>query len=128
MESAVGTVRIVVIDDSPVFLRSLCSLLQEQELGHVVGTAESAEDAFELVERVRPDLVLIDFQMPGMNGLDAIPLLRLRQPETKVILVTMHDSPQLREASVECGAHGFISKSQLNHDLSGVVARVLAAS
>ncbi len=117
--------RAVVVDDSPAFLRSLCSFLREHEQVQIVGAAESALDAFPLVEQSRPDVVLIDLQMPGMNGLEATALLRSRHPNTRVIMVTMHDTPELRQASLEGGAHGFVSKSRLSQDLPDVLHEVM---
>jgi DNA-binding NarL/FixJ family response regulator len=126
-QSEARHVRAVVIDDSPAFLRSLCSFLRENQDVQVVGTAKSAQEAFLLVEQSHPDLVLIDLQMPGMNGLEATALLRRRHPEARVIMITMHDTPELRQASLEGGAHGFVSKSRLSQDLPAVLEKVLAA-
>jgi two-component system NarL family response regulator len=62
-----------------------------------------------------------------MNGLEATALLRRRHPEARVIMITMHDTPELRQASLEGGAHGFVSKSRLSQDLPAVLEKVLAA-
>jgi two-component system, NarL family, nitrate/nitrite response regulator NarL len=70
---------------------------------------------------------LIDLQMPGMNGLEATSVLRRRYPDTHVILVTMHDTPELRQASLEGGACGFVAKSRLGQDLPAVLEQVVAA-
>lgn len=126
MCSAVQCVRTVVVDDSSTFLRSLCSFLRDFATVQVVGAADSAREAFAVVEQVKPDLVLIDLQMPGMNGLEATTVLRSRYPDTQVILVTMHDTPELRQASLEGGAFGFVSKGRLGQDLPSVLERVVA--
>jgi len=126
MASAVQCVRTVVVDDSSTFLRSLCSFLRDMPAVQVVGAADSAREAFVVVEEMKPDLVLIDLQMPGMNGLEATTVLRSRYPETHVILVTMHDTPELRQASLEGGACGFVAKGRLGQDLPAVLEQVVA--
>jgi DNA-binding NarL/FixJ family response regulator len=125
MQPEVRQIRAVVIDDSPVFLRSLCSFLSEHEAVQVVGSGGSAQEAFRLVEKEPPDLVLIDLQMPGMNGLEATALLRHRYPEMRVIMVTMYDTPELRQASQDSGALGFVSKGRLRQDLPALLDEVL---
>lgn len=127
MHSAVRSVRTVVVDDSSTFLRSLCSFLRDIQSIQVVGAADSAQEAFDVVEQLKPDLVLIDLQMPGMNGLEATALFRRRYPQMRVIMVTMHDTPELRQASLEKGAHGFVAKNRLGQELPGILERVFDA-
>jgi DNA-binding NarL/FixJ family response regulator len=128
MQPAVRQVRAMVIDDSPVFRQSLCSFLSDHEAVEVIGSANSAQEAFRLIEETTPDLVLIDLQMPGMNGLEATVLLRRRYPDLRVIMVTMYDTPELREASQDCGALGFVSKGRLRQDLPALLNEVLSVT
>lgn len=127
MQPAVRQIRTMVVDDSPVFRHSLCSFLRDQEAVDVIGSANGAQEAFRLIEKDTPDLVLIDLQMPGMNGLEATVLLRRRYPDMRVIMVTMYDTPELREASQDCGALGFVSKGRLRQDLPALLNEVMTA-
>lgn len=111
------SVRTLVVDDSPVALRSICSVLRELPLVKVVGTAGDGREAVALASALHPDLVLLDVQMPVMSGLEAVPLLRQNLPGTRVVMVTVHDSPEVRQACDEFGAHGFIAKDHLNREL-----------
>lgn len=125
MQSGITHVRTMIVDDSPTFLRTVCSFLDHLPSIEVVGTAGSASQALTLIEQVRPELVLMDLQMPAMNGLEATAQLHQKFPEIKVILVTGHDTPELREASRESGADGFVSKSRLAQELPGMLKRLM---
>jgi two-component system response regulator DegU len=127
MQSGTTHVRTVIVDDSPTFLRTVCSFLDHQRAVEVVATAENAPAAYRAVEELKPDLVLMDLQMPGVNGLEATAELHRRFPETRIILVTGHDNPELRKASQEMGAEGFVSKGCLAQELPAMLAHILAA-
>jgi len=127
MQSGTTHVRTVIVDDSPTFLRTVCSFLNHHEAVEVVATAENAPEAFRVVEKHKPDLVLMDLQMPGVNGLEATAEMHRRFPETRIIMVTGHDNPELRRASQEMGAEGFVSKSCLAQELPAMLAHILAS-
>jgi DNA-binding NarL/FixJ family response regulator len=127
MQSGKAHVRTLIVDDSPTFLRTVCSFLDHHDAVEVVATADNAPEAFQLVERLGPDLVLMDLQMQGMNGLEATAELRQRFPATRVIMVTGHDTQELRAASQEMGAEGFVCKGRLAQELPAMLAHILAS-
>jgi DNA-binding NarL/FixJ family response regulator len=128
MPTAGKAVRTVVVDDSPTFLQTIRSLFEDEPALQVIATAENAQDGLALVEKLRPDLVLIDLEMPGMSGLEAVLLLRNKFPVTRVIMMTAHViTPALRRAVKERGAHGFVSKVELSEKLPLLLARILEA-
>ncbi len=82
--------RIVLVDDQPLVRNGIASLLRAR--GHeVVGEAGDGQEALELVRRTRPDLVLMDLQMPVLDGLSATRLLKIEHPQVKVVILTISD-------------------------------------
>lgn len=118
------SVRTLVVDDSPIALRSICSVLQELPLIKVVGTAGDGRQAVALASALRPDLVLLDVQMPVMTGVEAVPRLLHELPGTRVVMVTVHDTPEIRQACIECGAHGFIAKEHVDRELPSLLMQM----
>ena len=116
--------RILVVDDSPAFIRTLCSFFEKNPVAEVVGTAGSAYEAFTTVAELHPDLVLMDLQMPGMNGLEATAVLHQRFPAIPVVVLTAHDVPGLRQACQESGASAFATKGRLSVELPAILARI----
>ena len=119
------SLRAIVVDDNPVVLKSASRLLAKFPTIELVGQATSGNEALEVVEKLRPDLVLMDISMPGMDGLEATRRLVLKDGAPRVILMSMHDIPEYRDAAVVAGAVCFVSKSALVEELSTVVDEVL---
>lgn len=114
-------IRVLVVDDSPVTLQTISNFLQRQEAVEVVGTAEDGAQAVEQARQLRPDLILMDVQMPGMNGLEATSIITSEAESVRVVMVTVNDTPELRQAAKESGAFQFIPKPQLWRTLPGIL-------
>jgi DNA-binding NarL/FixJ family response regulator len=106
----------VVVDDHPSFRRSARMLLVEEGF-EVVGEAESAAGAVALVANLEPDLVLLDVQLPGVDGFEVASRLRERSPALAIVLVSTRDRADYGSLVEQSGARGFIAKA----DLSGAV-------
>lgn len=117
--------RVLAIDDSPEFLSNLESFFETTPDFCLIGTARSGHEALALVSELNPDLVLMDLQMEGMNGLEATSEIRHRFPGMAVVIVTAHEIPGLRHVCHENGACDFVKKSRLYQDLPDVLARFL---
>ncbi len=115
------SIRTLVVDDSPVALQAICALLQTRETVQLVGTAGDGTQALEQAAALSPDLILIDMEMPGMSGLEATSRLRRLLPDTTVIVVTVHDNPEVEQACRAAGAVGFVPKSRLHLDLAAEI-------
>ena len=115
--------RTLVVDDSVVLLRALCAFMKTQSQFHVVGTAGNGSEALGLAEVLGPDLILMDLNMPVMDGLQATAILRRRVPHLRIIIMTMEDSPAAEAKARAQGAHGFIGKRQIISNLIAVVRR-----
>jgi DNA-binding NarL/FixJ family response regulator len=110
--------RTLVVDDSLTILHAICSLLEHNEMLEVVGRAESGAETIEAVLDLRPEVVLMDADMPGMSGLRASLLLSQVAPTVKVVLMSMDDSPQFRRSCAGCGAYAVIYKPKFLSELT----------
>ncbi|MCX6545493.1 MAG: response regulator transcription factor [Acidobacteria bacterium] len=120
-------IRTLIVDDSPEFLNAARQFLERLPSVELVGTAEDGMQALALVASARPDLVLMDITMPRLNGLEATRTIRTEFPGVHVIIITLHDSAELRATSITAGADGFISKSALRDELPGAIAQLFSS-
>jgi len=103
-------IRIVVVDDHPVVREGLVASLQDDPEFQVVGAVGSAEDAQPLVAARRPDVILLDLELPGMSGLDAIPVLAAASPSSRIVILTAYDTDERVLGAVRAGAAGYLLK------------------
>jgi two-component system NarL family sensor kinase len=117
--------RILIADDHEMLRRGVRNTLQTEPDLEICGEAVDGQDAVEKVKALQPDLVILDINMPALNGLVALrQILRLR-PQTKVLVFSVHDSDQTVKEVHAAGAHGFISKGKDSQDLLRVVREIL---
>ena len=102
-------IRILIADDHPVFRFGLRALLEAQADMVVVGEAESGETAVNLTQSLQPDVVLMDINMPGINGIEATRQIAEVLPETAVLIITMFDDDTVFTA-MRAGARGYLLK------------------
>jgi DNA-binding NarL/FixJ family response regulator len=117
--------RTLVVDDSETILHAICSLLEHHGMVEIAGRAESGLQAIDAAIELKPDLVLMDADMPGMSGLRASLLLTQARPETKIIMMSMDTSAQFRAACAGCGANAVIYKPRFLRELSKLLQRPL---
>ena len=122
--SAAGVLRLLVVDDHALFRRGLVGLLDEIPGFQVVGQAADGAEALRLVEQSRPDVVLLDLNMPVMDGLDALRQIKARKPAPRVIMLTIsQNEPDLLDA-IRGGADGYLLKNTEPDDLRKAILRV----
>lgn len=119
-------VSVMLVDDNPEFLRVIREFLEADGKFHVLGAVESASEALTRVREEPPEAVVLDLGMPGMTGLEVLPLLRTALPEAKIVVLTLLDTEAYREAAFRSGADGFLSKSSLKQELVPLLSRVTA--
>ncbi|HEX4646998.1 MAG TPA: response regulator transcription factor [Verrucomicrobiae bacterium] len=117
----------LLVDDSPEFLEVAADFLSRHSLVEVVGTARSGRQALALADELSPDLVLMDFSMPEMNGLEAIRSLKVRAFPPQVIMITLHSSEELSSLAKAAGADGFVVKSDFADSLLPLIAKLFPA-
>jgi len=111
--AVVPYIRTLVVDDMPAMAETISSIVDMHPWVHVVGTAENGLAAVRMALVEIPDLVIMDVNMPVMDGLKAAMHIRQRLPQTRVIIVSSDDDPEIALAAMDCGADGFIPKANL---------------
>jgi DNA-binding NarL/FixJ family response regulator len=120
------TIRTLVVDDSPLFLLSILQFLATAPHLEVVGSACSGREAIEQVKHLRPDLVLMDVEMPEMSGLTATRHLKAQADAPCVIMLTFHGTPECRAVAMGLGADGFVSKLECDTELLPMIESLFA--
>lgn len=103
-------IKILLIDNHPLVLDGLKAVLETFDHIEVSGTAASAQLGLDIGKQVRPQVVLMDINMPKLSGIDAIELFRKELPEARIVMLSMHDSREYISSSVMRGAAGYILK------------------
>lgn len=104
-------IRVVVADDHPIVRAGIVALLQDADDVEVVGQASDGDAAVAVVLAERPDVVLMDLRMPGMNGDDATAMILEREPGIRVLILTTYESDDQILAAIEAGAAGYLLKA-----------------
>jgi DNA-binding NarL/FixJ family response regulator len=103
-------IRVYLVDDQAMIRAAFRSLLEEQPGFEVVGDCGDARTAVEQIGQLRPDVVLLDITMPGLSGIDAIPLVKKASPRSAVVMLTHHEGESFVEQALRAGAQGYLSK------------------
>jgi DNA-binding NarL/FixJ family response regulator len=110
-------IRTLIVDDSAVFREVLFAFLEQLPNLEVVGWAVNGNEALDRIATLSPQLVLMDLEMPDMDGLQAVALIRQLHPSIRVIILTVHDSDNVRTICLVEGAHEFVPKNRLYKEL-----------
>ena len=113
-EASSKVTRILVVDDNPAVRRYLRGILEQHEGWRVCDEARNGQDAVERFREIRPDVIVIDFQMPEMNGLDAARIISQLAPEIPILMVTLYLSRQLSEEARKAGIRGACAKTEIS--------------
>jgi DNA-binding NarL/FixJ family response regulator len=119
-------IRLLICEDQTLMREGLATILGLEPGIAVVGQAGNGEEAVNLVEALRPDIVLMDVQMPVMNGVEATRLITSRYPTTRVIILTTFDYEEYVFEGVKAGAMGYLLKDTPASELAGTITRVYA--
>lgn len=117
--------RIVVAEDHAILREGVRSLLSSNPDLEVVGEAGDGREAIECVDKLKPDLMITDLSMPRMNGVDAVREIKKRNPDTKVIVLTVHKTEEYILATLQAGADGYLLKDSTYAELLMAVRYVL---
>jgi two-component system invasion response regulator UvrY len=112
-----NSIRTLLVDDNLDFLQSAAEFLSAYPEIVVVGRAMSGDEALNQVRQLKPDLVLLDLRMPGINGLEAMRRIKQLAHPPRIMILTIHNGPDYRARAEEAGADGFVGKSQMGVDL-----------
>ena len=120
MRARLDLTRILLVDDNPAVRRYLRAVLEQQDSWQVTGEARTGAEALHMVLTSPPDLVVLDYQMPDLNGVDVAKQISELFPDIPILMVTLHLSKQLAEAAKEAGVRGACAKQ----DIGSVVEAV----
>jgi DNA-binding NarL/FixJ family response regulator len=118
-------IRILIADDHELIRRGLTTVLAERLDWTIVGEAANGRQACEMAARLTPEIVILDLTMPELNGLEATRQIRAMTPNTRILIVTAHESEQLLREVLDAGAMGYILKSDAGRVLIQAVEALL---
>ena len=115
------TLRIVIADDHELVRRGIRALVAARQGWDIVAEATDGREVVEIVERLHPDVVVMDIGMPNLNGLDATRQILASVPQTRILVLTMHHSEQIVREVIAAGARGFLLKSDTGKELINAI-------
>jgi len=119
--------RFLIVDDSDLVRQSLRTVLQANPEWEVCGEASNGSDAVEFFKELHPNLVIVDFQMPGMNGIDTARRMLEIAPVVPIIMFTQHASSELEKHALEAGIRSVVSKTD-TFPMVGIIQALLGPS
>lgn len=119
-------IRIMIVDDHPLLREGVCAVIATQADLDMVAEAETGEQALVLYEAHRPDIVLMDLQMPGMGGVAAIEALRKSHPSSRIVVLTTYAGDAQAMRALRAGAAGYLLKSSMRKELMDTIRSVHA--
>lgn len=117
-------INVFVVDDHQIFLDGIVSLLDDEPNIRITGTAHNGKQALERLKNVSVDVVLMDINMPEMDGIEATKKLKISHPDIKVLMLTMHSEPRFIKECLEIGAKGYVMKNISKDDLLKAIETV----
>jgi len=110
-------IRILIVDDHEIVRSGLRALLSSRSQWEVVAEAATGRQAIEFARRLKPDIVILDITMPDPNGLEAARIISRELPKTEILILTMHESPQVAREVINVGARGYVMKSDAESEI-----------
>ncbi len=122
--NAPATTSVIIIDDHPLFRKGVSQLIALNDQLHLIGEASSGEEGLELARALEPDLILLDLNMKGMNGIDTLRALREADLAARILILTVSDAADDLVAAIRAGADGYLLKDMEPEEL---LARIVDA-
>jgi DNA-binding NarL/FixJ family response regulator len=120
-----NTVRVLIVDDHPLVRRGLRDLISAEPDLQVCGEADAVPEAMALLDRLNPELVLIDLSLKRGHGLELVRKIKARDRSIKMLIVSMHDEPFFAERALGAGAHGYVTKLEATDRMIEAIRAVL---
>jgi len=123
-----NVIRVLIVDDHPMVAEGIQSILETYDDIDVVGALSNGQEAVDQVARLAPDVILMDLNMPKLGGLSATEMLLERRPHTRVLILSMHDSPEYISSALDHGAMGYILKDVPTDEIKQAIDTVMSGS
>lgn len=118
--------KILIVDDHPILRKGLAMLINQENDLVVAGEADNAQKALEMIDTVKPDMLIVDISLPGIDGIELIKTVKLRNCDIPSLVVSMHDESLFAERALRAGARGYIMKQEALEKVLVGIHRVLA--
>lgn len=126
MDCGMQQYSVILADDHKIVLDGLCDIIDAVPELHVIGRAQSGRMMLSLLEVRQPDLVVMDLNMPGKDGLEMLSEIKIRFPAVKILVLTMYNSPEIVRRVLSLGANGYLFKDHGRDELLFAIREVLA--
>ena len=120
--------RVLIVDDHPMVTEGIQAILESYDDIDVVGTLCNGQEAVDQVIELAPDVILLDLNMPGLSGLAATELILEMRPDTRILILSMHDSPEYISTALSHGACGYILKDVPTDEIKTAIETVMAGN
>src|SRR5262249_35837013 len=117
-------ITILTVDDHPILREGIAAVIQGEKDMMVVGEASNGREAIEMFRAKRPDVTLMDLQMPDLNGLEAIASIRQHYPDARIIVLTTYEGDVLARRALKAGATGYLLKDMIRAELLQAIRAV----
>jgi DNA-binding NarL/FixJ family response regulator len=118
------SIKVMIVDDHNLVREGLRAVFDQGDEVDVIGEAGSGEEAIEMVDKLKPDVILMDISMPGMNGIQATKVIRDSHPDAKIVILTMLDQEGYVYEAIKAGATGYMLKSTSSDELVNAIQTV----
>jgi DNA-binding NarL/FixJ family response regulator len=109
--------RVLIVDDHAFIRRGVQTILHAFPEWEFCGEAENGKEAIRLADELKPEVIIMDVSMPGLNGIEATRAIRKAQPGVKIVLLTLHESAELLRSAFQAGARGYLLKTDAEQEL-----------
>ncbi|WP_120501581.1 response regulator transcription factor [Roseovarius sp. EL26] len=121
-----AAIRVLIVDDHPMVAEGIQFILENDPQINVIGTLSNGQEVIDQVEVLTPDVILMDLNMPGIGGLSATEIILERRPETRILILSMHDSPEYISSALNHGAVGYVLKDVPTEKIKQAIQAVMA--
>ena len=119
-------IRIAIVDDHPMVAEGIQSVLESYDDVEVIAVLSDGQQIIDQVEQLTPDVILLDLNMPGIGGLSATEIILERRSETRILILSMHDSPEYISSALSHGASGYVLKDVPTDEIKKAIDAVMA--
>ena len=120
------TVRVLIVDDHPMITDGIQAILETYDGITVVGALNKGQGAVDQVVELAPDVILLDLNMPDLSGLNATEMILEKRPETRILILSMHNSPEYISTALSHGAKGYVLKDVPTEEIKTAIETVMA--